>query len=411
MKRARRRWRHAASFAAAAAAIVVVVWWLRRGAPELPGAPVALATAEVRATEGRISYAAADRYRPYEVARAGSGARPLDVVPLGSLAELDRRGDVHGVAAAYLLMNDAERAAAYLDRATPDPGIASDRALVQRATGHLSDALITLDGVLEAAPRHPQALWNRALVLRDLGLSASAAAGFEAVVALHEPGWSDEAHRTAAELSARMAAQRAAFERLAFTDGPRLATVPGGVTEAVARRFPGMTRLRFYDAVRSAGSADAVRALAPLARVLDAVDGGTVLTGYVERIARTEFSRRAPLAHRYAALLAGQRLDQVAARELFAALRAAQQDDILFGALVVVSAGHVPLAQIPELRRLMPPLPRAIATRRGASRPPSWPPGLAPCSPRPMSSPMVMPARSSMICARASSKGQPLQSR
>src|SRR5437016_3333695 len=81
-------------------------------------------------------------------------------------------------------------ATAYLGRAPPSPDVASDRALVQRTSGQLSDALITLDGVLETAPRHAQALWNRALVLRDLGLPLSAAAAFDAVAALNEPGWS-----------------------------------------------------------------------------------------------------------------------------------------------------------------------------------------------------------------------------
>jgi hypothetical protein len=350
--RPRRTWRHVAPFAAAAAALLAAVWWARRPAPRPLDPPLALATASVRTTEGRVAYGPADRYRPYEVVRAGAGASSLDAIPLGTLAELEHRGDLHGVAAALLLMNDAERAAAYLDRAAPGPDVACDRALVQRATGHPTEALITLDGVLETAPRHPQALWNRALVLGDLGLTLSAAAAFDAVAALDEPGWAAEARARAKALSEQTLEQRAASEQLAFKDGPRLATAPGAVTEAIARRFPGTTRSLLYDAVRSASSVEAVQALAPLASTLDAIYGGTVLAAYVERIGHAEFARRAPLARRYAALLAGQRLDEAGTRELFEALRAANQPDILIGAMLRATAAQVPPRLVPELRRL-----------------------------------------------------------
>jgi len=248
-------------------------------------------------------------------------------------------------------MNDAPRAIEYLDKAAPGPDVAADRALVQRAAGQLSEALISLDGVLETAPRHPQALWNRALVLRDLGLPLSAAEAFRAVAALDEPGWADEARRNAKALSDQLAERQAAFDRLVNVDGPRLATAGDAVTPEVARRFPGMTRLRFYDAVRAAETSEAVRALAPLAATLDQIYGGAVLAGYVERTAHADFARRAPLARRYAQLVAGA-LDDAGKRELLSQLRGAKQDDILLGAIVQVNRVQVPATLLPEVQRI-----------------------------------------------------------
>lgn len=333
---------------ASAAAALLLVPRLRRSPAE---PPVALATAEARSLEGRISYPAADKHRPYKVDRA-QGAKPADVVSPATLAELERRGDWHGIAAAYLMMNEARLAATYLDRAVPSADVASDRSLVERAAGDLPAALVTLDGVLEGAPRHAQALWNRAVVLRDLGLTLSAAQAFTQVAELGEPGWSEEARANAKALSDAVAERKAAFERLDNVDGPRLAVAPDAIAPEVARRFPGIARLYFYDAVRTAETADAVRALAPLARTLDAVYGGTVLADYVERVSRADFARRAPLARRFAALNRGQRLDASTVGPYLAALRAAKADDILLSTIAQTYFPRIPSELRPELRRV-----------------------------------------------------------
>lgn len=352
-QRARRRWRRwTAPFAvAAAAAAVAVVWYVRRDPTERAASHELVASADVRGLEGRISYPGADRYRRYDVARAGSAAPPPEAISLDTLAGLERKGDLHGVAAAYMLMRDASRASAYLDRATPSADVAADRALLL-LTEHPGDALVVLDGVLETSPGHAQALWNRALALRDLGLVASSAAAFSAVAERNEPGWADEARARARALTDRMIERKTAFLQLARTDGLRLPTAPDAVTPATARRFPGLARLMFYDAVRGAASAEIVRGLAPLARELDKQGGGNVLASYVERVAGADFAVRAPLARRYAALAGGQRLDEAGARDLLGALRAAKQDDILLGAIFLTSGAHVPAASMPEYRRL-----------------------------------------------------------
>lgn len=353
--RGRSRWRRPLTMAVAAGlALLAAVWLMRRPTADGPGSPaIVLATASVRGIEGRISYSAADPHRPYDVARAAGAAPPRDTISLDTLAQLEHRNDFHGVAAAFVMLGDPSRATAYLDRAVAEPDVTADHALLQLLAGHPAEALITLDGVLATRPRHPQALWNRALALRDLGLDASAAEAFEAVAALNEPGWAAEARSRAHELSGQLREREAAFKRLSSGDGPRLATAPDAVTPVVARRFPGVARLLLYDAVRGAAAPDAVRALAPLARTLDAVYGGDTLASYVERIAQANFTVRAPLARRYAALVAGGRLDDAAARDLLAALRAAHADDILLGAIVrTAPRGQVAADAIPELRRL-----------------------------------------------------------
>jgi tetratricopeptide (TPR) repeat protein len=150
-----------------------------------------------RGLEARIAYAPADRYRPYVPERAGPGAPPpaQDGAPMSlrALASLEARGDLHGVAAAYLLRGEVRPAAAFLARSAPSVDRDCDRAVVALETGDLTRALALLDGVLRQAPEHPQALWNRALVLRALGRPLQAAEAFEAVVRKGEPGWSEEA--------------------------------------------------------------------------------------------------------------------------------------------------------------------------------------------------------------------------
>jgi len=352
-----RRWGLRAKLGVVTAALAVVVAMVVVAIRPRGGAtieqPIVLEIAEARSLEGRVSYAAADRHRPYRVVRAGIPAAPADAIALPTLAELERRGDLHGVAAAYLLLGDPTRAGAYLERAAAGADVAADRALVLLTTGHPAEALVALDGVLQAAPRHPQALWNRALALRELGLPRMAIEAFEAVTALGEPGWAGEAREHAKALADATDDRKTASDRL-IAAGVHLATAPDGVPADLARRIPGSTRLFFYDAVRGATTPGAVRALAPLARTLDAAAESSALTGYVERVARADFTRRGPLAARYASVVAGERLDPAAARDFLAALRAAGQDDLLLGALILTSPDRrtVPPALLPELHRL-----------------------------------------------------------
>ena len=176
----------------AAAAWALAVRYRTNEAVEV--ATIALESAKVRSTEVRLAYAAADRYRPFDVAR-GVAARRHEEVPLATLATLERRGDLQGVAAGLVLAGDIERADGYLERARPSVEVDADRAAVMLDRGKAADALAALDAVLARAPTLPQALFNRALALRNLDLPLAAAEAFDKVAALGEAGWAEEAKR------------------------------------------------------------------------------------------------------------------------------------------------------------------------------------------------------------------------
>jgi len=180
----------ASSLVAAAAGLILLV-----RASTQP--PVLLAQAPSRALEARVSYGPADRWRPYDVMRGGAGG---EAISTGTLAKLEGRGDLHGVAAGYLLQSNAARAAEYLQRSGDDFDVKADRAVVALLEHRPADALALCDEVLSKWPRHPQALWNRALALRDLDRRDEAARAFDQVAALGESGWSDEAKKRAASL-------------------------------------------------------------------------------------------------------------------------------------------------------------------------------------------------------------------
>lgn len=71
----------------------------------------------------------------------------------------------------------------------------------------LIQALGILGKTLEKDPTYAPSLFNRALVLRELGLQASSAEAFEAVAGLGEPGWKEEAQAEASALRAEVARQ------------------------------------------------------------------------------------------------------------------------------------------------------------------------------------------------------------
>jgi tetratricopeptide (TPR) repeat protein len=154
-----------------------------------------LAQAPTRLLEARVAYARADGHRPYAPMRSTgdtSSAMPRPP-PLRELADLEDAGDLHGIAAAYLVRKDWRQAADFLQRSPPSPDRDSDRAIIMLEEGRLEEALALLEDVLRRVPTHPQALWNRALVLRDSGHTLPAADAFDAVAKLGEPGWSEEA--------------------------------------------------------------------------------------------------------------------------------------------------------------------------------------------------------------------------
>ncbi len=305
-----------------------------------------LTDAPSRPLELRLSHEGADGYRPYDTLRAG-GPGAVAPVPLGEMARLEEAGEVHGIAAAYLLRGRTEEALAYLARARDSADVESERAVAELMRGEVADALERLDGVLQREPRHAQARWNRGIALERLGLVALSAEALEEVAALGEPGWADEARRRVEALRARVARERESWEA-ARAAGEAL--VAGGVLPApeLVSRHPGTFRLYFQDALRVARTVEQVKALWPLAEALDAQQGGSALRDAVRAAEARDLRHRAPLVEEYQRLSRHEALSGGVPAYL-ERLRRERQEDLLLGALLL--SGQV-AEHLEEYRRL-----------------------------------------------------------
>ncbi|MCY0998956.1 CHAT domain-containing protein [Myxococcus sp. MISCRS1] len=332
----RRKWVAAAALSGSLAALLVLVA-VRSGPSSVRDDSQLLALAPTRSMEARLSWSGASAHRPYGVLRSGD-ERPRELVPLQALAKLEEQGDLQGLAVGHLLRGEREQAADYLQRAPASPDVDSDKAVVALTKGELESALVLLDGVLEKHPRHPQALWNRALVLRELGLDALAAEAFDTVASLGEPGWAEEARERAAVLRRQLEGRRGAWDS-AQQAGRALALQGTAFPEDVARAVPGTARNWLNIALWTAPSAERVRELLPLARVLDARYGGDTVVASVERVAGLDFARRAPFAARFRQVLEGT-FDAASLEPLVKELSGSQHQDILLGVLPL--AGGLP---------------------------------------------------------------------
>lgn len=301
------------------------------------GEQVAAALAPERSMLPRLSWAPADRHRPYDVVRAG-GAGTREALSFELLAKIERLGDPRALAAANALIGNVERAGQVLETAGESADAWSDRAALALIAGDAERALLAADRALAAAPAHGPALWNRALALVELGLDRTAVAALERLAGQGEPGWSEEAKRRAAELAAQRARREGAYRKAATELAAMVTGGPPAIDQVDVT--PGLARLYFYDAVRAAPSAERVRALEPLARALDGKQGGEVLARHVQKIAGRPFARRAQLAARYRELATGKLAPEASAaliRELRAAGR--EVEDLLLGALVLGGPG------------------------------------------------------------------------
>ena len=308
----RRTWRRRAvqggliGALAAAAALVLVV--SRRPPATVPSPQLALAP--TRSVEARFSASLLDQYRPYSVTR---GASNPERIPLDTLAELQRSGADAAVVAARALGGDLASARADLERLPTSAATESDRAAIELMAGNLEAALEATSRALRSAAPPSAALWNRALVLRELGLPYTAAEIFEAVARRKEPGWATEAEERMRLLRATVAERFTALE--SFTQAARAMVDRTGppltATEVVAR--PGLTRVYFHDALRSATTAQEALALSPLAEALDQAVGNDLATRAIARVASADFKVRGQLARSYRELALGRATDQGAA--------------------------------------------------------------------------------------------------
>jgi hypothetical protein len=340
----RRRWLLVAGPLAAAAAVLLVVLLPRSTTPRPD-----FGLGSSRPLEARLSYPGTDTYGPQNAQRAaGSAAIASDRLLQLQLA-FQQAKDWHGVAVASLLTADRERARQAFARAPSTPEVDADRAVLELMTGTpeaLERGLDDVDRALAAAPGNAAAHWNRALVLAAMNLPLAAAREFDGVQALGEPGWSGEA-RTRAEALRAQVRQRRTHWKQAHDAGPKLIE-DGTPVPAELFDVTGIMTITLYDAVRAAPSRDRVLALLPLAGALDRVYGGARLTGYVQRIAASDFAVRKPLAERYREVALGKATPEATAA-LLANLERTGPDDIRMGAMVF--AGKVG-SQLDDYRRL-----------------------------------------------------------
>jgi tetratricopeptide (TPR) repeat protein len=342
----RARWRWPAMGAAASLAATLAVLVVRISVA--PQKDVWLVEREYRLLEARVSHPIADQHRnrPVMMGDKEAGTK-LSHEDMAKLEE----SDPHGLVAAYLVRADAglaKWALAALNGMEPSPDLDSDRAVALLIRREYEKALRLLDAVLAQDPAHPQALWNRGLVLRDLNLPLLAAEDFSKVHALKEPGWDQEAGERAEALRKIKFDRRKEWERasqaaakLIDPNAPKTAPDAAGKTgDALGvlpedfSQLPDARRL-FYEIVRTAPSSERVLALLPTARALDEQAGGNVLESYVLRVAKADFKRRAPLAGAYAALIQRRLSEEERARFLEEILKS-REDDILMGALIAL---------------------------------------------------------------------------
>jgi tetratricopeptide (TPR) repeat protein len=256
-------------------------------------------------------------------------------------------------------MGGHDQAVENLDLVSRQAGAASDaesdRALLALLDGDPEAALEILDRVLEEEPQHPQALWNRALALRELGLLLAAAAAFEQVAALNEPGWHQEAREQARTLRA-LAQEREQGWRRIYDKREELLRTGAGLSPADVASQPGLVRQLFYDAVRVTASPERLEALRPIARALDAHYGGGVLTAYLDRVSRSDLGKRAPLARAYLELFESNPHEPGAARAWLEEGLAGDPgaSDILLGVADHTGEtwGWIPAEVVPVYRRL-----------------------------------------------------------
>lgn len=353
VRQVRNRWRLPSwllgggfGLAAAATAALILVPRLRSSPADEPW----LAMNESRAIEPRLSDPRADRYGRHGQMRGAENDRPAPGFAV--LDELERRHDTKGLVNRWLFIGEAGRARALLASPQTATGFDNERAVLALLDRNPKRALALTSAILAGEPRSPQALWNRALALRDLHADHAAAAAFDGVAALGESGWSEDARVQARDLRASAEARQQRWQSAVHATD-RLGSEGATPADDVISSFPDLVRARFYEAVQTAGSRAALDRLEPTARALDhQYREPGVLTGTLDRVRRLDLRRRAPLAATYARLLASnwRGLPPDAVTDYVSALRKAGPvaHDLLLGVLLEAAA----TAQPGEIERL-----------------------------------------------------------
>jgi hypothetical protein len=361
----------------AAAAVFAAVMFVRASpsASERLERQIIAELSPSRAIEERLPSAPFDRYREYDTPRAGAARK--ESLSATTLRDLDARPDKVGLIAAHLARGDFDAADDALRSAGPGDDLDVERAFVaekhverafvaekhvERAFvaekhRHHTDALALLDQVLARTPRHAQAMWNRAVVLRELDLSLVAAEAFDASFAISlaalQPRWSAEAF---ARIEALRSGEHTRAQEWKTANVACNALEQGVVPDlGIVRRYVSGCRPALYEAVRRAQTRDEVLRLLPVADAIDAESADTASSELVKRTASADFKIRGPSVAVYRRLTMPPKLSPKLSTEeaagLVTQLRASGQSDLVMGALLRAGMLHDHLDEYVRLAR------------------------------------------------------------
>ncbi len=271
----------------------------------------------IRAIEGRLSFAGADHYRPYDVNRAAPSR--IEKIPNHLLGELEDAELGSGLVAAYVLMGADQRALDDLGTMAESADALSDQAVLRLHQHKPREALRLATRALQKSPDHGPAEWNRAIALEQLELPLAAATAFERVTTISEKehrathetegqtGWADEAKRRSKKHHADYAQLKANWNKALeaidkMTDG-----LPPD--RSLIRSHQGVIRLGFYDAIGTTAAPELLDKLKKTAMALDEVYGGIEMSSHLQRIRSGNLTARIALAKRYAKVLAARQLN------------------------------------------------------------------------------------------------------
>ncbi|HEX7838623.1 MAG TPA: CHAT domain-containing protein [Kofleriaceae bacterium] len=338
----KRRYRFAALGGGALAPIAALAVYLITR-PVEPDPRIVFAELKTRPYDVRFAYADAAGYRPIREPMRGAGDPASERIPYAALAAFERHHDGHALAIARASNGDKPAdVAVQLRGLEQTPSVRSDRAAIELLTtskDNIEPILTELEALRGSAdPAVARAArWNYAILLSRLDLPLSAAQAFQAIAGDHEPGWGDEA-RTRAEAEDRHGRDLQPKWQRAYQASQALVNAGTLVPATLVQEVPGVMRAQFYNAVRTAPSRERVLALAPMAAELDRLGGQPILSNYVQRVAKLDFHRRAPLAGAYAQLLQHGRLTPELERELTTPDPSSDVSDIAMGAMVELDA-------------------------------------------------------------------------
>jgi hypothetical protein len=336
------RTRRSVPWLAVAAALVVLVGgaWLLvpllRSLTSPTNSPlVALAPSDRRVVEPRLSGGFA--WAPYRGAlrATGESADPRTMKLIGVAGELAERADrqasptsQHAAGVAMLLIEKPEEAVRRLrdtaQRAGTDPAVWSDLAAAEYSealrAGRPSlypEALAAADRALQIAPRRPEALFNRALILERMGLSLDARVAWQQYLGVDGGSpWAVEARAHLSRLPEQTGESR--FKR----DVPAVESAAAAGDAAAIRRFvaayPQQSRAygeaewlgQWGEATNRGDAATAARALAASAatgEALAAISGESLLRDAVAAIRSADDGSRATLAAAHVAYRIGRK--------------------------------------------------------------------------------------------------------